>query len=115
MEGLATVFVWAIMALTAAVFRPSPSDVIYEIYYSIAFNGQHFIDTMLYIMAAIPSLIRVCIMFIFFCSYLLRPMKDPVLALWARIVESDKPVFTLVFGGAAAMAKTVEEIAKNVL
>jgi hypothetical protein len=33
--------------------------------------------------------------------------------LWARIIESDKPVFTLLFGGAGAIAKAIQGIAKT--
>jgi hypothetical protein len=34
------------------------------------------------------------------------------MTLWARIVESDKPVFTLVGGGVAAFIKIVQDVAK---
>jgi hypothetical protein len=33
--------------------------------------------------------------------------------VWRRIVESDKPVFTLIFGGPAAFATAVGEAAKH--
>jgi hypothetical protein len=37
----------------------------------------------------------------------------PVSVVWARIVESEKPVFTLIFGGAAALASGFGEAAKR--
>ena len=36
----------------------------------------------------------------------------PVSLVWARIVESEKPVFTLIFGFAGAFAKLINEAAK---
>jgi hypothetical protein len=33
--------------------------------------------------------------------------------VWARIVESEKPVFTVMFGGAAAFATAISEAAKH--
>jgi len=47
---------------------------------------------------------------IFVGSFFMRPLKYPISLLWRRIVESDKPIFTMVFGGAAAVAKGVEEV-----
>jgi hypothetical protein len=49
----------------------------------------------------------------FLLSCLLRPVQDAILTLWARIVESDKPVFTLCFGGTAAIVKGLGEILKS--
>jgi hypothetical protein len=37
----------------------------------------------------------------------------PVSLVWARIIESEKPVFTLTFGGAAAFASAIGEAAKH--
>jgi hypothetical protein len=33
--------------------------------------------------------------------------------VWARIVESEKPVFTVIFRGAAAFATAISEAAKH--
>jgi hypothetical protein len=60
----------------------------------------------------IPNLVRFSIMAIFILSYLLQPLQRPIMILWARVIESDKPVFTLVFGGTAALAKAIQEIIK---
>jgi hypothetical protein len=34
--------------------------------------------------------------------------------VWRRIVESDKPVFTVIFGGVAALATAITEAAKHI-
>jgi hypothetical protein len=65
-------------------------------------------------MAFIPGLFRLTISVVFLTSFLLRPLiMRPTLFVWERIVDSDKPVFTLVFGGLAALAGAVAEIAKH--
>jgi hypothetical protein len=43
----------------------------------------------------------------------LPPSADSASSLWARVVESDMPVFTLLISGMAAAAKTVEQIAQH--
>jgi len=63
----------------------------------------------------IPAFIRIMLMMLFIVSFLFRPIQHLIMALLERIVESEKPVFTLVFGSAAAIAKAIQEIAKNVL
>jgi hypothetical protein len=47
---------------------------------------------------------------LFVASYLLKPLHQAISSLWARIVESDKPIFTLLFGGGAAAAKLIEAV-----
>jgi hypothetical protein len=37
----------------------------------------------------------------------------PISLVWARIIESDKPVFTVIFGGVAAFASAIGEAAKH--
>jgi hypothetical protein len=53
---------------------------------------------------------RILIAIIFASSYVLSRLLKPLSLLWARIVESDKPVFTLIFGGAAGAASLAQEI-----
>jgi hypothetical protein len=51
---------------------------------------------------------------VFVGSFLLRPLiMRPISFVWARIVENDKPVFTLTFGGAAAFASAITEAVKH--
>jgi hypothetical protein len=51
---------------------------------------------------------------VFVGSFLLKPLvMRPISLVWARIVESEKPVFTVIFGGAAAFATAISEAAKH--
>ena len=60
------------------------------------------------------NIFRITASIIFIGSFLLKPLvMRPVSLLWARIVESDKPVFTLILGGAAAFATAIGEAAKH--
>jgi hypothetical protein len=62
--------------------------------------------------ALLAYMIRLSILIIFMASLLLKPAQRPIMTLWARVIESDKPVFTLLFGGTAALAKAIQEIIK---
>jgi hypothetical protein len=64
--------------------------------------------------SSLPSLLRLMLAIVFVGSFLLRPLiMRPVNLVWRRIIESDKPVFTLTFGGAAAFATALSEAAKH--
>src|SRR5215469_109012 len=64
--------------------------------------------------ASLPSVFRFFLSVIFVGSFLLRPLVlRPISLVWARIVESEKPVFTVLFGGAAAFASAISEAAKH--
>jgi hypothetical protein len=44
----------------------------------------------------------------------IRPLAmRPVSLVWARIIESEKPVFTPTFGGVAVFATLIGEAAKH--
>jgi hypothetical protein len=85
--------------------------------YTTSFGPEYGINEfearVFYTMALLPNLGRLLLALIFLGSFLLQPIQRPLLTLWARIVESDKPVFTLMFGGAAAFAQAIQQIAKN--
>jgi hypothetical protein len=58
--------------------------------------------------------LRIIISLIFFGSFLVKPLfAKPVSLLWVRIVESEKPVFTLLFGGVSALATGIIELGKH--
>jgi hypothetical protein len=61
----------------------------------------------------LPTLIRLSISIIFVGSFFLQPLQRPIMAIWARVVESDRPVFTVLFGGIAGFARAVMEIMKH--
>jgi len=66
------------------------------------------------LLSLFPNIFRVFLSIVFVGSFLLRPLvMRPVSLVWARIVESDKPVFTVIFGGAAAVASAFGEAAKH--
>lgn len=89
----------------------------------LSFNGivDDLIETQIpidflaiFLLPLFPSLARFLISLIFVGSFLLRPLvMRPVSLVWARIVESEKPVFTLTFGGVAAFASAITEAAKH--
>jgi len=61
-----------------------------------------------------PAFFRFLLAILFVGSFILRPIVvRPVNLIWRRIVESEKPVFTLTFGGAAAFASAISEAAKH--
>jgi peptidoglycan-associated lipoprotein len=51
--------------------------------------------------------LRVLITIIFLGSILILPLRGPVTTVWARVVESEGPIFTMIFGGIAGMAKII--------
>jgi hypothetical protein len=66
------------------------------------------------VLPTLPVIFRIVLSIIFIGSILLRPIvMRPISLVWARIVESEKHVFTLTFGGAAAFATAITEVAKH--
>jgi len=80
----------------------------------LLFKQSHEIDAFeFHLLALFPSLFRLTLSIVFVGSFLARPLvMRPVNLVWRRIVESDKPVFTLIFGGVAAFATALSEAAK---
>lgn len=61
---------------------------------------------------ALPNLIgimRLSLFLLFILSCLLYPLQAPLMAVFARVVESDKPIFTLVCGGIAALVQAGQQ------
>jgi hypothetical protein len=48
---------------------------------------------------------RLAIALVFIGSYLLRPLQDVIMKVWLRLTESDKPIFTFLFGGVGVIAE----------
>jgi hypothetical protein len=78
-------------------------------------NPQEFIRHFSNILVLVPILIRFLLTATFLTSFFLQPLQHPIMVLWARVVESDKPVFTLLFAGAASVAKIIQEIINSVV
>jgi hypothetical protein len=53
---------------------------------------------------------RLALVIIFLLSFLLSSVKDRVLVVWANIVESEKPVLTILFVGLGAVFTLVKAI-----
>ena len=62
------------------------------------------------LLSFLMNFFRLLLVLLFIMSFLMKPIQRPFMALWARIIESDKPVFTLLFGGGAAAAKAIEAV-----
>ena len=63
----------------------------------------------------LPNLGRLLLGLIFVGSFFLRPVLNFFLTLWLRVVQSDKPIFTLVFGGIAGFAEAIDQVGKILL
>jgi len=64
--------------------------------------------------SSFAPILRLLLSLIFVLSFVIKPVVlRPMSVLWARILESEKPVFTVIFGGAAAFAKAIGEAAKH--
>jgi hypothetical protein len=67
-----------------------------------------------YILGILPAVIRLLISVSFFLVVVFRPaFVGPISLLWARSIESEKPIFTLIFGGASAAGATVVELTRH--
>jgi hypothetical protein len=66
------------------------------------------------VLSSFPNVCRLLISIVFVGSFLLKPLiMRPVSLVWERIIESDRPIFTLIFGGAAAFATAASEVARH--
>ncbi len=64
------------------------------------------------VLSAFTNISRLAVLALFLLSFLFRPLQALFLTFWARVVETDQPVFTFVLGGAAAFLKSVQELIK---
>jgi hypothetical protein len=68
-------------------------------------------ELQVFIVNSIGSGLRVIFTVGFLLSILLSLlMRGPILLIWARLVESEKPIFTMLFGGLAALGKGLQAI-----
>jgi hypothetical protein len=56
------------------------------------------------------SSLRLGIALGFLISFILRPLRELIMATFSRIIESDKPIFTLVCGGIAAVFQAAQQV-----
>ena len=74
------------------------------------FDPDTFILHCSELLILIPNFTRMLLAVIFTGSFFLKPLKLPIMTLWARIIESDKPIFTLVLGGGASLVEAIHQI-----
>jgi hypothetical protein len=61
------------------------------------------------------NLLRIGIAVFFIATFLLRPLvMRPLSLVWLRIVESEKPIFTLILGGIAASITIVTQVMRHI-
>jgi hypothetical protein len=106
------------LALVAGIFRRSMINRLSVMYPPELWDWNttpgDVVLTALVNMSYLPSIIRFAISVVFVGSFLLKPLiMRPLSLVWARIVESEKPVFTLTFSAAAFLATTMTEVMKH--
>lgn len=79
-----------------------------EQFVTVAGAGVFVLGIISWISAAIASGYRIAVTLMFVLSYALLPLHGGISVVWARIVESDKPVFTLTMGGFAGLCKALQ-------
>jgi hypothetical protein len=60
----------------------------------------------------VPSITRLGIIAMFLCSFGTEMFRKPITTIWLRVIESEKPVFTLLCTGIGAIATIVQAIVK---
>jgi hypothetical protein len=77
------------------------------------FFAQLYVNNAL--IASVGTSLRLLFLVGFVVLFLLQSfIHGPVLLVWARLVENERPVFTLFFGGTAALAKLIETVVSQV-
>ena len=101
------------------VHLESPQEIIQRANYAFEIFGplaQSFLGwsfatrQFLWILAAIPNFGRFALTLAFTVLCLLKPLHQVFSTMLLRITESDKPIFTLLFSGGAAILKTTSLI-----
>jgi hypothetical protein len=70
---------------------------------------NHFLLRLSAILVLIPTLTRFLLATVFVGSFFLRPLKRPIMTIWERIIDSEKP-FTLLFAGGATLLMVIHAI-----
>jgi hypothetical protein len=78
----------------------------------IDFFGLELANLVLFLLS---SFVRLVVAFVFVGSFLVKPvLMKPISHIWLRIIESDRPVFTMIFGGISSAAVGLDELLKYV-
>jgi hypothetical protein len=101
-------------AFKAAYEQLYPFTLVIVVQFFLVSDKPSIGNFALYTTQAVPSVLRFLLSIVFIGSFLLRPLvMRPISFVWARIIESEKPVFTLIFGGAPTFATAIGEAAKH--
>jgi|SRR6516162_1021265 len=72
-------------------------------------DTENFILHLSDILNLIPNLSRFILAAIFIGSFFLQPLKRPIMTIWERIIDSEKP-FTLLFAGGATIGTIIHTL-----
>lgn len=75
-------------------------------------NYADVIAKLVFLINLIPNISRTIIGLIFVLSFVVKPLHGFIMVVWARIIESDKPIFTMLCGGIVAFVKMIQELIK---
>jgi hypothetical protein len=65
-------------------------------------------------MDVVANGLRIALALVFLSSFIFRPLiQEPVSRLWYGAMNSDKPVFTIVFGSVGAIFAAVRALSKS--
>ncbi|QNP78603.1 hypothetical protein [Agrobacterium tumefaciens] len=76
------------------------------------YSNEYFSIIYLSIILHVLALARIFLLLIFIFSFLFSPAHKFISTLWLRTLETEKPIFTVVFGAIGAMCKAVIDISK---
>jgi len=67
-----------------------------------------------FVLSYLANALRLSIALILFGAFVFREwLGRTVSTLWARVVEGDKPAFTVILGGIGGMAGVLKEVLKH--
>jgi hypothetical protein len=108
-------------ALILAISSPKPFTLLFAwMNNPFLIDAENDTDTMfiMFHMSAllnlIPLITRIGITVMFMCSFGLQTIRKPIMEMWLGVIESEKPVFTVLGAGIGAIAGAVRAILINV-
>jgi hypothetical protein len=63
-------------------------------------------------LGVVPNFGRLILTLVFVGSFLLRPLWSIISTLWLRVIDSGKPIFTLLFSGVGVIVSIIKAILK---
>lgn len=107
------------LAVAFAHLAVTPKEIAVEYYYALPridggfYFGIDLVMVRAWIMSLIANGLRLLFALVLLSSFVVRAWVGPAFSTtWARLVESDKPIFTIAFSAVAAVATTLKELVK---